>query len=118
MLASIRQKGQNMEAEDQKLLKTSQFLEQARIEKVASQNKFLHIKGRLVTAHTKTKVVLRERKELRKQLQLKEQELCFLKQLEKQKCRFKESYHQQGIRGEAVARAAWCFRKQIERCNR
>ena len=74
-----------MEVEDQKLLKTSQFLEQARIEKVASQNKYLHIRGRLVTAHTKTKVVLRERKELRKQLQLKEQELCFLKQLEKQK---------------------------------
>jgi len=55
------------------------------MEKVASQNKYLHIRGRVVIAHTKTKVDLRERRVLRKKLQLKEQELCFLKQLEKQK---------------------------------
>ena len=84
LLSRAQQLHQEVEAYDQRLSEVTNFLEQARKWRGDVTNKRIYARREAASAHARVKVLLERRKEMGRQLQLRNKELSFLQQLQGQ----------------------------------
>ena len=82
---NIQRLRKELAANEQRLIKISQSLEQTKKEKLTVRRKFSHHKHILTVSHTKSRKLLEKAVEVRRQLQEKQQELHYLQLLQEQK---------------------------------
>ena len=84
LLDYAQQLHNKLETDDQRLVKVTCSLEQARKWKEAVAKKRICARHEATSAHARVKVLLQRRKEVVRQLQLRQKELSFLQQLQGQ----------------------------------
>jgi len=84
LLSRAQQLHQEVEAYDQRLSEVTHSLEQARKWRGDVTNKRIYARREAASAHARVKVLLERRREMGRQLQLRNKELTFLQQLQGQ----------------------------------